>query len=433
MNENSNIFINKKILIYGLGKSGISSFKFLKKRNQVFLFDDNNKIKLNSYTKKNLISLSLIKKFKFDLIVISPGINNKKCKLNKFLKKNSKIVYTDLDVFYSFYKNLCITITGTNGKSTTCQLLHQVLKKQKYDARLAGNIGYPILSIKKIKEDTIFVIEASSYQLEYSKLFKSKYAAILNISPDHLERHGTINNYILAKFKLIKNQNKNSIVLINKFNKYIQNRIKKIKYKSKIIKVDTKLKKKFINIFHNEYFLSASNIENLSFVIELAKKFNVKKSNLIKAVRKFNGLNYRQQIIFKDKKISIINDSKSTSYSSSIEMLKRKNNIYWLIGGIPKIGDKFSLSKNYCRNVYGYIFGVNQKKFSFDLKKKIKIKKFFNLSKALNELFKDVKKDNSSKKTILFSPAAASFDNFKNFEDRGKYFNKLIKKYIYAR
>ena len=137
MNENSNIFINKKILIYGLGKSGISSFKFLKKRNQVFLFDDNNKIKLNSYTKKNLISLSLIKKSKFDLIVISPGINNKKCKLNKFLKKNSKIIYTDLDIFNSFYKNLCITITGTNGKSTTCQLLHQVLKKQKYDVRLA--------------------------------------------------------------------------------------------------------------------------------------------------------------------------------------------------------------------------------------------------------------------------------------------------------
>ena len=86
-----------------------------------------------------------------------------------------------------------------------------------------------------------------------------------------------------------------------------------------------------------------------------------------------------------------------------------------------------------CSNVQGYNFGVKQKKFSLDLKKKIKIKKFFNLSKALNELFKDVKKDNSFKKTILFSPAAASFDNFKNFEDRGKYFNKLIKKYIYVR
>ena len=433
MNEYRNIFLNKKILVYGLGKSGESTFKYLNSKNHVFLYDDNQLKKNNSLFKKKFLNYQKILKTNFDIIILSPGIDIDKCKISKYLKKNKKKIYTDLDVFYSFYKNLCITITGTNGKSTTCQLLHQVLKKQKYDVRLAGNIGYPILSIKKIKEDTIFVIEASSYQLEYSKLFKSKYAAILNISPDHLERHGTISNYISAKFKLIKNQNKNSIVLINKFDKYIQNRIKKIKYKSKIIKVDTKLKKKFINKFHNEYFLSASNIENLSFVIELAKKFNVKKSNLIKAVKKFKGLNYRQQIIFKNKKISIINDSKSTSYSSSIEMLKRRNNIYWLMGGIPKIGDKFNLSKNYCRNIQGYIFGVNQKKFSLDLKKKIKIKKFFNLFKALNELFKDVKKDNSFKKTILFSPAAASFDNFKNFEDRGKYFNKLIKKYIYAR
>jgi len=433
MNENSNIFINKKILIYGLGKSGISSFKFLKRKNQVFLFDDDKKIKLIRNYKKNLISFNKIKKFQFDLIVLSPGINDKKCKLNKFLKKNSKIIYTDLDVFYSFNRNLCITITGTNGKSTTCQLFYQVLKKQKYDVRLAGNIGHPILSIKDIRKDTIFVIEASSYQLDYSKLFRSKYAVILNISPDHLERHKTINNYISAKFKLIKNQNKSSIALVNKYDKNIQSRTKKIRYQSKIIKVDTKLKKNFINKFHNEYFSSASNTENLSFVIELAKKFNIKNSNLIKVVQKFKGLDYRQQIIFKNKDISIINDSKSTSYASSIEMLKRKNNIYWLIGGIPKIGDRFNLSQNNYQKIKGYIFGTYQKKFSLDLKNKIKFKKFSNLSKALSKLFKDVKKDNSSPKTILFSPAAASFDSFKNFEDRGAYFNKLIKKYIYAR
>ena len=431
--KNSNIFINKKILIYGLGKSGISSFQFLKKKNQVLLFDDNYNIKLSSFVKKKLISLSSIKKTKFDLIILSPGINNKKCKLNKFLKKNSKIIYTDLDVFYSFHKNTCITITGTNGKSTTCQLLYKVLLEQNFDVRLAGNIGYPILSIKNIKRNTIFVIEASSYQLEYSKLFKSKYATILNISPDHLERHKTINNYISAKFKLIKNQNKNSIAFINKFDKYSQTKIKKTKYKSKIINVDTKLNKRLIDIFQNEYFFSASNTENLSFVIELAKKLNVKKRNLIKAVRKFKGLNYRQQIIFRNKDILIINDSKSTSYSSSIEMLKRKYNVYWLIGGIPKIGDRFNLSSKYCKNIKGYIFGMNQKKFSLDLKKKILIKKFSDLRKALNQLFKDIKKNNSYKKTILFSPAGASFDNFQNFEDRGEYFNKIIKKYINVR
>ena len=432
MNENSNIFINKNILIYGLGKSGISSYKFLKRRNQIFLFDDDDKIRLKKDYKKNLVSFNQIKKIKIDLIILSPGINQEKCKLKKFLKKNTKNIYTDLDIFYSFNRNLCIAITGTNGKSTTCQLFYQVLKKQKYDVRLAGNIGYPILSVKNMRKDTIFVIEVSSYQLEYSKLFRSKYAVILNISPDHLERHKTIRNYISAKFKLIKNQDKNSISFINKYDKNIKSRIKRIRHHSKIIKVDTKLKKNFVNKLHNEYFSSISNMENLSFVIELAKKFDIKKNTLIKVVKKFKGLNYRQQIIFKNKDISIINDSKSTSYSSSIEMLKRKNNIYWLLGGIPKIGDRFNLSQKNCRNIKGYIFGINQNKFSFDLKNKVKLKKFSNLSKALNELFKDIKKDNSSKKTILFSPAAASFDSFKNFEHRGKYFNKLIKKHIYA-
>ena len=174
MNESSNIFINKKILIYGLGKTGFSSFKFLKKRNKVFLFDDNNKIIINKIYKKYLLSKSEIKKHNFEIIILSPGIDINKSKIHKYLKKNLKIIYTDLDVFYSFYNNLCITITGTNGKSTTCQLLYDVLKKQKINVELAGNIGYPILSIKNIKKNAIFVIEASSYQLEYSKLFRSK-------------------------------------------------------------------------------------------------------------------------------------------------------------------------------------------------------------------------------------------------------------------
>ena len=430
MNENSNIFINKKILIYGLGKSGLSSFIFLKKRNKVLLFDDNKKNELNNNHKRNIISFNQANKLEFDAIIISPGIDINKCKLKKLLKKNFKIIYTDLDVFNSFYKNSCITITGTNGKSTTCQLLYEVLKKQIKDVRLAGNIGYPILSTKNIKKQTLFVIEASSYQLEYSKIFRSKFSAILNISPDHLERHKTLSKYIAAKFKLITNQDKNSIVLINKYDKLIQSKFKKFKSKGKTIQVNTSLQNKLINKFKNEYFLSESNKENLSFVIEFAKIFNIKKKKLINTVKNFKGLNYRQQIISKSKTTVIINDSKSTSYSSSIEMLKKKEKIYWLLGGISKKGDKFNLDKKYYKNIKGYIYGKNTKKFSFDLNNKIKTQKFSNLKKALIKLLNDIKKDNYNNKIILFSPAAASFDTFRNFEDRGQYFNKLIKRYV---
>ncbi len=425
MSENSNIFINKKILIYGLGKTGISTLKFLKNNNNVFIYDDSKQIKkINQF-----ISLYEIKKTKFDLIILSPGIDINKCKLKKYLNKNFKKIYTDLDVFSSYFKNQSITITGTNGKSTTCKLLYDVLKQQGLDVKLVGNIGYPILSIKNVKNRSIFVIEASSYQLEYSKLFSSKYAAILNISVDHLERHKTLNNYISAKFKLIKNQKKNSIAFINNNDELIRNKIRKNKYKSKIIKVNTKLNDNFIKSLQNNYFSSSSNKENLSFVLNISKKLKIKKKLLTKVIKKFKGLKYRQQTIFDNKKISIINDSKSTSYSSSIELLKRFKKIYWLLGGIPKKGDKFNLSKAYYSNIKCYIFGKNYKKFSADLKNKIVFKKFTNLNNAIEAIFKDINLNDSQKKTILFSPSAASFDTFKNFEDRGAYFTGLIKKY----
>ena len=149
---------------------------------------------------------------------------------------------------------------------------------------------------------------------------------------------------------------------------------------------------------------------------------------MIETVNNFKGLKYRQQIIFKNKKLLIINDSKSTSYSSSVDILKKSKNIFWLIGGIPKKGDKLNLPKKYYKNIKGYIYGKNQKKFLNDLKNKIELKNFSNLKKALISIFQDTKNVDSKRKIILFSPAAASFDNFKNFEDRGKYFNNLIKR-----
>ena len=216
MNEKLNIFLKKKILIYGYGKSGSSTFRFLKKRSSVFLFDDFLLRTRDSNINKKFISYKKVVNSKFDQIILSPGIDINKCKLSKFLKKNYDKIYTDLDVFYAFFRNDCITITGTNGKSTTCQLLYEVLLNQKFDVELVGNIGNPILSVKKVKKKTIFIVEASSYQLEYSKIFNSKFAVILNLSPDHIERHKTIRKYVNAKFKLLNSQLTGNLAFVKK-------------------------------------------------------------------------------------------------------------------------------------------------------------------------------------------------------------------------
>ena len=150
-------FLKKRILIYGLGKSGLSTYSFLKKSNVISLFDDRiivkKKIKDTHSTYKEII------KKEFDCIIISPGIDINNCKLSRFLKKNYKKIYTDLDIFYSRYAfNQKITITGTNGKSTTAKLLYDILKDQKKDVRLVGNIGNPVLLEKKITEGAVVSI-----------------------------------------------------------------------------------------------------------------------------------------------------------------------------------------------------------------------------------------------------------------------------------
>tara|TARA_B100000963_G_scaffold136920_1_gene119121 strand:+ start:3988 stop:5256 length:1269 start_codon:yes stop_codon:yes gene_type:complete len=418
------IFLNKKILIYGSGRSGLSTLEFLRNKSDVFLYDDFKK------NLKNSISNKLILKKQFDFIIISPGIDINKCKLSQFLKKNLKKIYTDLDVFYSFYKNDCISITGTNGKSTTCQLLYEILSKHKYDVKLVGNIGKPILSAKNIKSKTIFVIEASSYQLEYSQIFKSKYAAILNISPDHLDRHKTVSNYVKTKFKIFKNNSKNSLGFINKKDFLTIKELKRQKLRRKILKVNTRSVNDIQEKIDNEYFLNDANKENLAFIMAISNKLKLKKKIVLEILKKFKGLKYRQQIIYKNSLLTIINDSKSTSFSSSIPILKKGLNIYWLLGGVPKKGDKFNLPKQFHSNIKAFIYGKNKKFFSSQLKGKIHYSNFSNLSSALKKIFIIISKKNFLKKTIIFSPSAASFDSFKNFEDRGLYFNELIKRHL---
>ena len=423
-------FLKKRILIYGLGKSGLSTYSFLKKNNVISLFDDQivakKKIKNTNTTYKEII------KKEFDCIIISPGIDIKKCKLSRFLKKNYKKIYTDLDIFYSRYAfNQKITITGTNGKSTTAKLLYDILKDQKKDVRLVGNIGNPILLEKKIKKDTLFVIEASSYQLEYSKLFKTNISIILNIAPDHLERHKTINKYVSAKFKLVKNQSKKDFAILNTKNFYIKRELESKNYLPKVIKIEKNIDNNFLKKIDNKYFNTDGNKENLKFILKVAKILKLKKNFLLKTLQKFKGLKYRQETIFQSKKLTIINDSKATTFSSSVSLLKSLTNVYWIVGGQAKKGDKLLLSKKNCKNIKAYIFGTEKNFFISKIKKLMKYESFLDLKSLVKKLSSEIKVDkNMDHKTILFSPAAASFDNFKNFEKRGEYFNQLIKKYI---
>ena len=279
---------------------------------------------------------------------------------------------------------------------------------------------------KKIKNNTIFVIEASSYQLDYSKYFRSKYSIILNLNPDHLERHGSFKNYAEAKFKIVKSQNQNDYSFIDSENNFLNKLLKNNQIKSKLIKIDYLKNKKYFRQIDNIYFNNSSNKKNLSFVFSIAKVLKLNLKTVINTANKFKGLDYRQQIIYKSKKLLIINDSKSTSFSSTVPLLESYDNIYWILGGLAKKGDKLILKKKYVSNIRAYIYGKDRNFLINSLPNKISYKSSSTLKEIMKNLNNNIKND-STKKVILFSPCAASFDQFKNFEERGKFFNKIIK------
>ena len=422
---------NKKIAIYGMGITGCSAATTLKKLGaKIFCWDDNLKIRRKIKNFNFPLDKFWLNKDFFDNIVISPGIDINRCKIRKYLKKNLNKIITDLDLFFELNKNsIIISITGTNGKSTTCKIIEKILKTARYDVITAGNIGDPILSLDKIKKKYIFILEVSSYQLQYSKIFHSKYAAILNISPDHLERHKNIKNYVKVKSKIFLAQNGSDYSYINsrnKFSKLIKNIFKSLKLKSKLISVNKSSCNFLLKKINNKYFESEGNIENLTFAYTIVKNFKVSDKIIIKALNEFKGLSHRQEVIFSNKKLLCINDSKATSFDACLQSLLNYNKIYWIVGGVPKYKDNFYLKKVRKKIIKAYIVGKNISFFKKQIGNNIPYIVSKNIRNAVNNIYKDSKLNENSKKTILLSPAAASFDQFSNFENRGTYFKNLI-------
>ena len=415
-------------LVYGLGSTGHSVIKYFKKRriHNFYVWDDNVKLR-KKFGYKNVVNLKNILK-EVDYIVLSPGISLKKTKYKKNLIKFRKKIITDIDLLYlSNSKFKSIVVTGSNGKSTTCKIIAHLLKKNKFNVELGGNIGTPVLNMK-IKKNIFFVIEASSFQLSHSKFIHPNYAILLNITNDHLDWHGSMKDYIKSKFKIFDLQKKNNFALVNN---NFKNIFKRKKYLSKLALLKFKDYKKIKLKINNEYLKSSTNDENMNFVYALAKILKINNHSFIKSMSSFVGLPHRYEIFFKRKGITFINDSKATSLQATKFALASSKNIYWILGGLPKDKDKIDLKHIKNNIIKSYIIGKNIIFFKKQLQNKVQFSVTKNLKNAIISALKDIKLLKKINNTILLSPGAASFDQFKNFENRGNEFKKLS--IIYAK
>ena len=410
-------------LVYGLGLSGQSVVKFFKKNNikNYEVWDDKKKKLFKDRRAKNLKETL----GRVDYIVLSPGINiiDKK-DLIKFEKK----IITDIDFLYLTNKNFkSIVVTGTNGKSTTCKLITHLLQKNRYQVLLGGNIGTPILDLK-IKKNTYTVIEASSFQLSHSKFICPDYAFLLNITNDHIDWHGNMMNYINSKLKIFTSQKKDQYAIVNK--KFKKIFIKK-KFSSKLIIPNIKNYQKIKQKIKNRYLELSINDENMNFVYTFAKIIKISDSDFINAIKSFVGLPHRYEIFLKKKNVIFINDSKATSFEATKFALSNSKNIYWILGGMPKKNDKIILPVSKKNIIKCYLIGKNTNFFQKQIQNKINFSITKNLKETILEILTDIRLSKKKNSTILLSPAAASYDQYKNFEKRGNEFKKLSK--IYAR
>ena len=417
--------------ILGLGISGLAAFEFLRKKNKnVVVFDDKLKpnLKLEKYW-KNYVDWDWDK---LKRIIISPGIKiigKNKHPIVTFAKKHKIELHNEIELYFEQKpKSIVIGITGTNGKSTLASLISYILTENKINNIICGNFGNPTCSVNPFEKNVV-IIELSSYQLLSIPSLKLDLGVITNISNDHLDYHGDFNSYVNAKLRLIESIKENGHLVVNHKDIVLKNKIiQKLKFINDINVLNTcgiKIKSKNLLGEHNKILFE------ISFLI--SKKIGVERSSIKSSIFNFVPLPHRMEVVYKSSYLEIINDSKATNGESASAALKSYQNIHWIAGGLEK-KDGLGKALNHLKQVEAiYLFGSSQKRFYKQLKEtnfKRKIFLFNNLKKLIKYLFLSISKIKKNKVTILFSPAAASFDEFKSFEERGEFFKKEVLKHV---
>ena len=407
----------KKVGILGLGISGMSAAKsILAGGGKIFAYDDNN---LN-----NKIDFIDPKNWPWDIldqILVSPGVPLSHPVIKKARSLKIKII-NEIDIFaQSLPKAKVIGVTGTNGKSSTSSLIGHIIDYNDINVEVGGNIGKAATSLNDPGSKGFIVLELSSFQLVTCSQLKLDGGIILNITPDHLDWHGNIKNYVNAKIRIASFLKAKAPLLMSSNDNL-----------SKIASEDLQKKNKNIIKIYNKkikYNLpkNISYRENVNFAIKLLSALGMSEEKSLTAINSFKGLPHRMELIAKKNKIIFINDSKATNAEATSKALESFKNIFWIAGGKSKHnGIKSSLK--YLKNVKKcYLIGESSSEFFDQLRFKLECNISGTIDRALLQIFEDTI-DYKEEVTVLLSPAASSYDQFLNFEKRGETFKELVVK-----
>jgi len=443
------MFNNKKVLILGLARSGYSVALVLHKLNcNIVVNDYNIEEKLDKDQIKKLKELNIKCLFgshpddlldkSFDYVIKNPGIRND----HKYVLLANKLnipVINEVEVAYHLLPKdvIVISITGSNGKTTTTTLTYNILKEAGMRVHLAGNIGYPICSIlDKVKSGDIIVTEISCQQLANIDKFRPNIALLTNLSPAHIDFFGSYDKYKDIKAKLFKNQTNDDIAIINYDNKDSLEKTKNIKSQKLFFSIENEKDCYYKNnnfYYHNEFIMNRDkmflkgnhNVSNALGAILVAKRFNIPNHIIEKVLENFHGVEHRLEYVDKVLGRTFYNDTEATNIKcTQIALSSFKEPIIIFLGGLER-GQDFNDLKDYISNVK-YIIAIGEcrkRVVEFANKNNINVSSF----EYLKDGFKKAFEVSVSGDIILLSPASASWDQYKECEERGSEFKELVK------
>ena len=448
--------MSKRFIVIGAGISGISACELLLNRDkEVTLYDGNVNIDAKELVKKNnfLENVDIIigdidnETIKgFDRAIVSPGIPLD-IDVVKMIKAYNIPIWGEIELAYHYGKGKLVAITGTNGKTTTTALTGDIFKAYYDDVRVVGNIGIPYTKmIEDCTDDTIFVAEISSFQLETIVQFKPNVSAILNITPDHLNRHHTMENYINAKKEIVRNQDANDTCILNYEDEVLRKFGKEVKCNVLYFSSKTILES---GLYYNDgaiYYaldgditkiidvddltiLGLHNYENAMCGIAAGITMGIPIDVIVKALREFKAVEHRIEYVCERRGVKFYNDSKGTNTDAAIKGILAMNRPTYLIGG--------GYDKDSTYDEWVECFDGKVKKLVLIGKTKEAIAsccdkhgfRDYEFADTLEEAMDICFSEASSGDAILLSPACASWGMFKNYEERGKVFKTHARAY----
>lgn len=448
------VFKDCLIAVLGLGKTGISAAKALQAGGaHPLCWDDAPEMRQKAFLEQiPLKDLTDVDWSRIKALILSPGIPHFLPFPHPVAQKAAEAgvpILSDIELLYlSCPEASYLCVTGSNGKSTTTALIGHLLKSAFPKTQVGGNIGEAVLNLTPLGANERYVLELSSYQLERVPSLSADTAVFLNISPDHIDRHGSLEGYVSAKKRIFETPKHQRVIigvddpesrqLYESLKDSPRHQVVPISCMSPleagVFYQDGKLYdtywedgRSFFDLTHHLSLQGAHNGQNAAAAYAAARMEGLSQEHICLAMETFEGLPHRMEFVGFCEGVRFVNDSKATNAEAASKALGSFEEIYWILGGRPKEGGLEGLDSYYSRVRHAYVIGEAAALFEEQLKGKVPVTRCENLDRAVSLAFKDAQKESHRNPVVLLSPACASLDQFKSFEHRGDVFRSLYR------